>query len=284
MLELRVLNGLHRGATLPIDASSVRIGSDADNDLVLLDPGIEPHHATLVCDEPGALRWSLCNAGEPAPLPAGAPVDLGGVYLVVVAEDAPWSAPAARPSAAEPANGARAPYALAASAVAALLLVAGIGALAYAKTTPASRTLLPVPAPRAAEARTAGDAACAQKLRAQLRAIDERLTLVAAPGDWRIEGELDGSAETRLDAALAAFRAQACRLPPLQFMYRIAAAPSPASLPFALAQIQAGAEPFIVTDSGVRLYPGSSFMGMTVDRIDERAVVFAGHPPIVVPW
>ena len=40
MLELRILTGLHRGAALPLEGDAIRLGSAAENDIVLLDPGM----------------------------------------------------------------------------------------------------------------------------------------------------------------------------------------------------------------------------------------------------
>ena len=40
MLELRILTGLHRGAAVPLEGETIRIGSAAENDIVLLDPGM----------------------------------------------------------------------------------------------------------------------------------------------------------------------------------------------------------------------------------------------------
>lgn len=43
---LRIIYGLHQGAALKIK-DPIRLGSAADNDMVLQDPGVRPHHAEL---------------------------------------------------------------------------------------------------------------------------------------------------------------------------------------------------------------------------------------------
>ena len=43
---LRISNGLHQGAALRFK-DAIRLGSAPDNDLVLQDPGVRPHHAEL---------------------------------------------------------------------------------------------------------------------------------------------------------------------------------------------------------------------------------------------
>jgi type III secretion protein D len=61
-IELRILNGLHRGATLPLDGTTLLLGADEDADVVIVDPGIDAHHATLQqCDG----NWLLtADAGQ----------------------------------------------------------------------------------------------------------------------------------------------------------------------------------------------------------------------------
>ena len=47
MRHLRVLNGIKRGAVLPLNIPKITIGSSLENDLVLIDPGINEHHLKI---------------------------------------------------------------------------------------------------------------------------------------------------------------------------------------------------------------------------------------------
>jgi len=47
MLELRVLSGLNRGAAMTIGDTSLKIGSNEDSDVLILDHGIADNHLTL---------------------------------------------------------------------------------------------------------------------------------------------------------------------------------------------------------------------------------------------
>jgi type III secretion protein D len=47
MFELRVLTGMHQGAALPLVGEQWGIGADAEQDLALYDPGVEPLHCRL---------------------------------------------------------------------------------------------------------------------------------------------------------------------------------------------------------------------------------------------
>lgn len=66
-LELRILSGLHRGASLPLGGERYVIGSSDDADVVLLDPGVADRHATLRHD---GERWLLAALEGACALPA----------------------------------------------------------------------------------------------------------------------------------------------------------------------------------------------------------------------
>ena len=106
MYELRILSGLHRGATLPLDDRPHVLGASDDADVVLVDPGIEPQHATLVLSETG---WSLtelsgsilsADSNDPQSLIDLAPGEFArvcNIWLTVVEQDAPWENPPPEP-------------------------------------------------------------------------------------------------------------------------------------------------------------------------------------------
>jgi len=105
-LELRILNGLHRGASLPLDDQPQLIGAADDADIVLVDPGIEPRHAVLRLD---GSNWSLLSldgivrgaaADDAADQPQLAPGEfarVGRIWLTVTAPHLPWQDPPADP-------------------------------------------------------------------------------------------------------------------------------------------------------------------------------------------
>jgi type III secretion protein D len=106
MYELRVLSGLHRGATLPLDDHPHVIGASDDADVVLVDPGIEEKHASLSLTEFGwslsALDGGLSTADSNQPqtsieLEPGEFARLGGIWLTVVEQDARWEDPPPEP-------------------------------------------------------------------------------------------------------------------------------------------------------------------------------------------
>ncbi len=106
MHELRILNGLHRGATLPLDEKPQVFGASEDADVVLVDAGIEQQHATLTRTKDG---W-LLSAGEGhvytadsnrpqtiVDLNAGDFARIGNIWMAIVSEGAPWENPPPEP-------------------------------------------------------------------------------------------------------------------------------------------------------------------------------------------
>lgn len=105
MYELRILSGLHRGATLPLDDIPLTIGASETDDVVLVDPGVEDRHATLSRSDSG---WLLsAEAGQLSgmdsdqaqkliDLTPGERACIGHVWISIEVEGAPWQeAPAA---------------------------------------------------------------------------------------------------------------------------------------------------------------------------------------------
>ena len=99
MYELRILNGLHRGATLPLDDTPLIIGASDAADVVLVDPGIEERHAILTRTESGWLltaesgRLTSGDSGQAQKaidLRAGGYACIDHVWISIEAEGTPW--------------------------------------------------------------------------------------------------------------------------------------------------------------------------------------------------
>lgn len=98
MFELRVLTGLHQGAALPLVGEQWAIGSDAEQDLALHDPGVEQLHCRL---QRQGEHWLLNAANgsigdqeghrhETAELTTNTAFVLGSVWLCVSAAEDAW--------------------------------------------------------------------------------------------------------------------------------------------------------------------------------------------------
>jgi len=79
-----------RQEAIPLQGMNMRIGSAADNDLVLLDPTITPHHASIRCTDHDDLMVTIAGVEiELARASAcAAIVRIGGYILTFAARDA----------------------------------------------------------------------------------------------------------------------------------------------------------------------------------------------------
>lgn len=100
--ELRILSGLHRGATLPLDDQPVEIGASDEAGVVLVDPGIEALHATLAKAGDGwvltAREGTLLSAEDnrshqQLPLDRSGFARIGNVWVTLAKEGDPWEDP-----------------------------------------------------------------------------------------------------------------------------------------------------------------------------------------------
>ena len=99
MFELRVLDGLHQGAALPLFGEQWSIGAHAEADLVLSDPGIAEQHALLrlvgstwsVQAQAGLLQGEKGQVvAQITPLELGEQFGMGAIRLYVALADQPW--------------------------------------------------------------------------------------------------------------------------------------------------------------------------------------------------
>jgi len=224
-VELRVLNGLHRGAVLPLDGQVIHIGSDDSNDIVLLDNGIEARHASIQFQENSQWVIQYLPESQPIPLALGDCASIGEVRLMLAEEGSPWRAP--EPSAPPPSKNPGRSWASQVTLLLAILLGAlSCGGMALWWAQPDEPPARPVTAPTPSS---------------------------TPPG-----------------ASLKSYPA-----PP---------APLATQLPFRLQTIQAGPEGFVVTENGVRLNPGESLQGYTLQSIQPHVVVFGGKEHIELLW
>jgi len=106
MHEMRILNGYLRGATIPLGDQVCIIGASDEADVVLADPGIATHHASVSLSPEGwtleALDGQLHNAEdnqqrESLKLEVGDFARLGPIWLTVTEEGSIWRDPPPEP-------------------------------------------------------------------------------------------------------------------------------------------------------------------------------------------
>ncbi|KQV58037.1 MULTISPECIES: FHA domain-containing protein [unclassified Duganella] len=320
-LELRILSGLHRGASLPLGGERYVIGASDDADVVLLDPGIANRHATLRHDGErwllAALEGSLRAAGSDAELEEyvlapGASARIGAVWIGIADAAAPWSEPPPAPPAgvagpgpepgAGPGQGARPAAQVPPPSpgkqgkpgkhrsraiwlpVAASTVLAGAASLAFSARSAPAPAMRPVPAALAVVPQSSKPtpAALAQAFRKRLAEVDMLR---------RFELQLD-EGEWRMKGALdeeetLRFRrilADFVKANDIRFPVDVQLGGADTLLPFQIQQLVTGNQASIVTSDGQRLYPGDEYKGVRLTAIDGNRITFAGRGPIEVRW
>lgn len=248
MLELRILTGLHRGATLPLEGDAIRIGRATENDLILLDPGM-PAVAGVI-DRFGDSTWQYRStlpsddafdaASQGTALVAGARWFAGPVLLGCEKEGTPWLDEPVLSAGARHDECAKRPASVStmskATFVAAIGIAVLVGVLAW-------RSRPGVPA---------------------------RLPAVQAP-----------PAQAMSDAS----RAPLAPAAPVRAISATLYPNKPAGRPpFTIRSAISGPYGFVVTDDDHILIPGSRWGAFTLVRIEPGRAVFTGPQAAELTW
>ncbi len=259
MLELRIFTGLHRGAALALEGDQIRIGSGDENDIVLLDPGMPVHAATL--ERSAASSWSCRvqgSAQQRGELPPGVPAKnhievvagarwfAGPVLMGCEEESAPWCDAAAEPSRAPPDKPRFPMKAKLALAVVAAGLIAAVAASLDGQAP--SRLGMREPAVRASG------------------------TLAGTPAGHAVRLT---QGTTPAPAQASGVRVLTATVYPNDTRERP---------PFSIRSASGGPYGFIVTDDGQVLMPGSRWRAFTLVRIEPGRAVFTGPHAAELTW
>lgn len=88
---LKILNGLHEGAEIPLSAGTYSIGSNEDNDLVLHDAGIPEQLGSFEVEETQVLFKAVgAEEGQVTQVPVQTEMNLSGLSFGVYAADDVW--------------------------------------------------------------------------------------------------------------------------------------------------------------------------------------------------
>ncbi|WP_438869572.1 FHA domain-containing protein [Pseudomonas sp. L1(2025)] len=314
MFELRVLNGLHQGATLPLIGEQWLIGAHADHDLALYDPGIAALHCRLSRTEAGwALdaEQSLINDAEghaltTTVLTPNQTFVLGNVWLCLAPAEEAWPqvpmlvAPT-RPPVHEPIA---APRPLPPPRVSRLKLACGVLAGLVVGAAGASWGLnrtVAAPAPAAVAQQSPPATAPAKPVQApasdkiNLTSRDEvrrrlstllsdRLLTEVSVEDSDdglvLQGHLKDDALPIYTRMLKGFNERFASAVPV--LDKVTAVGS--GLPFAIVQIISGNNAHLVTADGHRMYIGDQLKGLRLTRLDEQHIEFDGDQHIEMHW
>lgn len=303
-IELRVLNGLHRGAALVLDEETLRLGSGAQSDVLLLDPGIAGCHASIVRSDTGwALTAEEGRVGNrdgdaltlPTPIKAGDRFLLDGVWLGFDPVGTPWPAalpnlPTAAVEPTAPAPAPARPRRIGRGRIVVMSILAGLTLAAWGAAAgwalhqseppppaPAPQTLRPVQAPPKVATPKLADLFRAEL---KMRELLHRVEFLENRDGWTLRGDLDADEQSRLERLLVKFERE--HRP--GFPIRASVLPAIKLLPFRIVQVSGGRNANIVTADGHRLYPGDTLSGYRLVAIEGNRLSFEGRRKLDVVW
>ncbi|WP_177413471.1 FHA domain-containing protein [Pseudomonas sp. R5-89-07] len=299
MFELRVLDGLHQGAALPLFGEQWSLGANPDADLLLNDPGVAEHHARLhladgcwsVQAEAGLLKDSngqvLAQIGE---LALNMVFSIGSVRLCVSPADQPWP-PVPVLAAPAPEAAGQAPLTLKLSSIpssqqkrllslvlAFAVLIAAAGII-FSGERKAQASLMP---PVIQKPELGSPFEVRQQLLKMLseRELTSRVSLQVINGQISLTGDVSQEDADLVARMLDRFAGQFETAVPVISRVRT----RDGALPFKIVQIVSGPNGHVVLDEGTRLFVGDEVNGLRLVLINNSKVVFDGAQRYEVRW
>lgn len=303
MFELRVLDGLHQGAALPLFGDEWSIGAHADADLVLNDAGIAEQHARLrfidsnwsVQAEAGLLRGADGQVlAQIARLEVSVPFLVGTVRLCVALADHPWPqapapAPAAVPTSSRPSVDPVRTLTLSSIShsqqkrLLSLVLVVTIIIMAVGMASTGEReaqaSLMP---PEVKKNELGSPFEVRQQLLKMLneRELDHRVSLQVINGQVALNGDVSQEDVDLVARMLSRFGEQFDGDVPVISRVRV----RDSAPPFRIVQIVGGPNGHVVLEDGGRLFVGDELDGLRLVLIDNSKVIFDGAQRYEVRW
>ncbi|AKA84320.1 type III secretion protein [Pseudomonas synxantha] len=300
MFELRVLDGLHQGAALPLFGEQWSLGAHGDADLLLDDPGIAEHHARLLLADG---RWSVqAEAGllknsdgqmlaQISDLALNTAFVIGSVSLCVSPADQPWlqaSAPKQDRQVAQP-EPQTLPLTLSSISstqqkglVSLLLLCAAIimaVGIIFSGEREAQASLMPAVIQKPG---LDSPAEVRQQLMKMLteRELLQRVSLQIVNDQIALNGVVSQEEVELIARMLDRFAEQFDTGVPVISRVRV----RDVRLPFRILQIVGGPNGHVVLEEGTRLFVGDEVDGLRLVLIDNSKVVFDGEQRYEVGW
>lgn len=299
MFELRVLDGLHQGAALPLFGEQWSVGANADADLLLNDPGVAEHHARLqladgcwsVQAEAGLLKDSKGHVlAQIAELALNTVFSIGSVRLCVSPADQPWPpAPSPAPAASE--SAVQAPLALKLSSIPssqqkrllslllAFAVLTAVAGIIFSGERKAQASLMP---PVIQKPELGSPFEVRQQLLKMLseRELTARVSLQVINGQISLSGDVSQEDADLVARMLDRFAGQFETAVPVISRVRT----RDGALPFKIVQIIGGPNGHVVLEEGTRLFVGDEVNGLRLVLIDNSKVVFDGAQRYEVRW
>ncbi len=308
MNELRVLTGLHRGASLPIDAKDMQIGASFECDLMLADPGISDLHLTLTHDAKLNICWQVNIHHKDVWLSSNKRMlkgfviktntffSVGGVWLVIMDQKKKWPTESdivSKPKAANKQKVAN----LFGNKVALVGLGALIGAIALSRAAnhsgdPGHDQVDPLngydsysmaanqgASPNQPSSFTQNTVLTQFKKMLNDRALGD-LSPSLSNTDIIINGSLSAAKIAVLERMIVRFKQVYGEK--INVINNVSQELT--TLPFKVVKVVTGRYAYIELDNGMRLKPGDSYKGYQLATIDKHAIKFKGDTDLLMPW
>lgn len=308
MNELRIISGLHRGVSLPLDGDTIIVGSSLDADIVLVDPGVAKQHIKfettkrlppncwkvhILNKDTWDARGELVKDGSTAKLNMS--FNIGGVWLNIAEEDAAWPRGdidfVGQKAQADVVKG-RSSMAIKVPLIAAGVL-AGLVTLTHAggssNETPLLVAGLSDAAPNKERIAALGlsdqvvlsDQEYLKIFKKMLRERRlEGVKINADEQDWTLSGELEQRDLDVLKRMLVRFKHKHGSVITIQNETQELTK----NLPFQIVKVISGPYGHVESKSGDKIYIGNEYMGFKLVGISNNIISFTGKQDLEIKW
>ncbi|VUD40244.1 hypothetical protein TDB9533_00027 [Thalassocella blandensis] len=307
MLELRILNGLHQGASLSLDEERIILGSSLEADIEVIDPGIKQRHCAIeyLADRNTwyvqALEGELSIGFESkranvVEVAADLVIKVGCIHVGFFNAEDPWDLEKySRPEIMQLGTKRRAiplgqykmyfgVFAVAGSLLTYSFADDGSSAdEAAAVATPAAQhqptldTMSAVAAKEEKESLIDVEAELKHMLRQ--RGLLKKVHLTGAENQWVISGSLSQDDLDTVSRMIARFKVA---YPDVELADTTA--PPKSVLPFEIRSVSSGMYAHILTTEGQRIYIGDQVAGFTLKKIEKDKILFSGESDVELLW
>lgn len=305
MLELRILNGLHQGASLSLDEERIILGSSLEADVEVIDPGIKQRHCAIEYLQDRKTWYVQALEGE---LSTGFEnkrtnvvevtpelvIKVGCIHVGFFHADDPWDLEKySRPEIMQLGTKRRAIPLGQYKMYFGVFAVAG-SLLTYSFADDGSSAEEAVSQPTAQhqpalekmnavaneiEKENLIDVEAELKHMLRQRGLLKKVHLTGAENQWVISGSLSQDDLDTVSRMIARFKVT---YPDVQLVD--STAPPKSALPFEIRSVSSGMYAHILTTDGQRIYIGDQVAGFTLKKIEKDKILFSGESDVELLW